>query len=140
MFSEAIGPSRPISTTVQPIHCVSQSTSLALVGEVSTPALLEASHRTGGVLVPVRAIRPADRYPALVYLARLATGSRRTMRQSLDVVAGLLTDGEADHETFPWEQLRYQHTAAVRAVLQEQYAPATANKILSALRGVLEEA
>lgn len=62
------------------------------------------------------------------------------MRQSLDIVAGMLTEGEADHEVFPWEQLRYAHTAAVRAVLQEQYAPATANKVLSALRGVLEEA
>lgn len=119
---------------------MSQLTSLALLGEVSTLALLEESHRTGGALVPVGTIRPADRHPALVYLARLATGSRRTMRQSLDVVAGILTDGEADHESFPWEQMRYQHTAAVRAVLQEQYAPATANKILSALRGVLEEA
>jgi site-specific recombinase XerD len=119
---------------------VTQSTSLALIGYVSTHALLEESHRTGGALVPVGSVRPAERQPALVYLGRLAAGSRRTMRQSLDVVAGILTDGEADHETFPWEQLRYQHTVAVRAVLQEQYAPATANKILSALRGVLEEA
>lgn len=119
---------------------MTESTSLAILGHVSTGSLFEESHRTAGALVPAAIIRPSDRHPALVYLARLAAGSRRTMRQSLNVVAGILTDGEADHETFPWEQLRYQHTAAVRAVLQEQYAPATANKILSALRGVLEEA
>ena len=65
----------------------------------------------------------------------LGTGLRRTMRLSLDVVTGILTDDEADHYTFSWEQLRYQHTAALCAVLQEQYAPATAIKILSALGG-----
>lgn len=116
------------------------STHLAVRGQVSTAVLLEESIPVGGALTALGTVRPADRHPALVYLARLAAGSRRTMRQSLDVVAGILTDGEADHQTFPWEQLRYPHTAAVRAVLQEQYAPATANKILSALRGVLEEA
>ena len=42
--------------------------------------------------------------------------------------------------TFPWGELRYQHTAALRASLWDRYAPATANKILAAVRGVLREA
>lgn len=78
--------------------------------------------------------------PAAVYLARLAPGSRRTMRGALLTIAALLTDGAADCFALPWHLLRYQHTQAVRAMLAERYAPATTNKHLAALRGVLTEA
>lgn len=40
----------------------------------------------------------------------------------------------------PWHGLRYQHTAALRAALADRYAPASVNKALAALRGVLKEA
>jgi len=83
---------------------------------------------------------PADRHPAFVYLARLAPGSRRTMRQALDTVAGIVSGGVLDAETMRWEALQYSHTVAVRTVLGERYAPSTANKMLAALRGVLREA
>ena len=83
---------------------------------------------------------PLDQNPAAVYLARLAAGSRRTMRGALDTISGLLSGGQADAEALPWHQLRYRHTTAVRAALVEKYAPATANKHLAALRGVLKEA
>jgi site-specific recombinase XerD len=83
---------------------------------------------------------PADRHPAAVYLASLAPGSRRAMRQALDAVAVMLTGGRHDAETLDWPALRYQHTAALRAGLAERYAPATANKMLAALRGVLRQA
>ena len=45
---------------------------------------------------------PADQNPALIYLAGLTTGSRRTMRQALDVIARILTAGQCDHRTLPW--------------------------------------
>ena len=93
---------------------------------------------SGVSLVPVEA--PPDRTPALVYLARLAPGSRRAMRSALRTMARLLTADRCDETTCPWGALRYQHTAAVRAWLAERYAPATANRHLAALRAVLKEA
>ena len=61
------------------------------------------------------------------------------MRQSLDTIAGLLTASQADALMLDWSRVGYQHTAAVRAALAERFAPATANKMLAALRGVLRE-
>ena len=58
------------------------------------------------------------------------------MRGALDKIAGLLAQG-ADAFTAPWARLRFLHTTAIRSRLAELYAPATANKMLSALRGVL---
>jgi site-specific recombinase XerD len=84
-------------------------------------------------------VRSATEHPVLMYLARLAPGSRRTMRQSLDTVAAILSSGRTDALTLDWSRLAYQHTAAVRAALAERYAPATANKMLAAIRGVLKE-
>lgn len=83
---------------------------------------------------------PADRSPALVYLARLAPGSRRAMRGALDTIASILTGGLADALSVDWSSIRYQHTQAIRTRLAERYSPATCNRILSALRGVLREA
>ena len=83
---------------------------------------------------------PLTEQPASVYLAGLAPGSEPTMRQSLNLIARLLSDGTADYLTLNWAKLRYKHTAAVRAALVREYAPATVNKMLSALRRVLKEA
>ena len=82
---------------------------------------------------------PLDQHPAAVFLAGLRAGSRPTMRGALDAIAGLLT-GQADAFLVDWAKIRYQHAAAVRSRLEAAYAPATANKMLSALRGALREA
>ena len=81
-----------------------------------------------------------DRHPAAVYLARLGPGSRRAQRGALDTMARALSGGRAGVEELPWHELEYQHTLALRTVLVERYSPATANRHLAALRGVLREA
>lgn len=81
--------------------------------------------------------RPLDQNPAAVYLAGLSEGSRGTMRQALNTIAGILTGGQADCFAIEWAAVRYQHTAAIRSQLAEHYAAATANKMLCALRGTL---
>lgn len=83
---------------------------------------------------------PLNSAPAAVYLSTLSPGSRRTMRQALDAIASLLTNGSANALTLDWAALRYKHTSAIRFALSEKYAPATANKMLGALRRVLKEA
>jgi len=83
---------------------------------------------------------PLTGHPAAVYLSQLAPKSRRTMRQSLNAIASMLTNGQCDALTLDWSKLRYQHTAALLAVFKDKYAPATANRMLSALRRVLKEA
>lgn len=99
------------------------------------------------LLVPLRssalvAVHPPapDEHSPSVYLASLATGSRRAMQSALETIAALLTSGRCTALTLPWPLLRAQHTLAVRAALAECYAPATANKMLSALRGTLKAA
>jgi site-specific recombinase XerD len=86
------------------------------------------------------AYQPPDQQPANVYVLRLAKGSGRSIKYALGVIARTITSGEHDAETLPWGQLRYQHTAALRSVLQEVYGPASVNKFLVHLRGVLKEA
>lgn len=81
----------------------------------------------------------AEVHPVTVYLEGLAPGSRRTMRQSLDIIASLLVAG-SDAMALPWHALRYAQTQAARTRLAARYAPGTVNKILCALRGVLTEA
>jgi len=83
---------------------------------------------------------PLNQHPALVYLGSLGQGSLPTMKQSLNAIAYLLTNGECDASTLNWAALRYKHTSALRTALREKYAPATANKMLCALRRVLKEA
>ena len=60
------------------------------------------------------------------------------MRASLETIARLASAGEVGALNFPWWLLRYQHSEAIRGRLAESYAPATANKMLSAMKGVLK--
>ncbi len=81
-----------------------------------------------------------DQNAAAIYLTSLNSESgRRTMRQALNLCAGLLSEN-ADALTFAWHDLRFQHVTAIRAKLTEVYKPATVNKLLAAVRGVLKSA
>ncbi|MFB2920178.1 MULTISPECIES: tyrosine-type recombinase/integrase [Aerosakkonema] len=84
--------------------------------------------------------QPLTMHPAAVYLDGLSKGSRATMEPALNAIAKLITDGQCDALTLDWAALRYQHTAAIRTTLMKKFAPATVNKMLSALRRVLHEA
>ncbi len=95
-------------------------------------------------LPPTQIDRPAqlaqaDQNPALVYLARLQESSRRPMCQSLQAIVDIM-EQDAGIESFPWHLLQYQHTTAIRTALAAKYSASTANRHLSALRGVLKEA
>ena len=98
--------------------------------------------------LPFGAIPPRDVHPVEVYIASLSSGSKRTMRAALEKIARIVSAERATAHNLPWHELRYQHTTALRAILTDRtygkegdkpYAPATANKMLSALRGVLKE-
>lgn len=84
--------------------------------------------------------------PALVYLATLSSGSRPTMTRALNTIAAIVV-GDEDarrqgdlYASLPWHRLRFEHTNAIRTALAERYAFSTANRMLSALRGVLRAA
>ncbi len=76
-------------------------------------------------------------HPAGAYLATLAPSSQATQAAALRALVAILARAPLTPATFPWHQLGYAHVAALRARLAERYAPATANRLLAALRGVL---
>jgi integrase len=94
--------------------------------------------RTENLSMATANAQPIDQNPAAIYLAGLQPTGRRSMRQALDLVAAMLGGGDA--LAFPWASLRFQHVAAIRAELEKQYKPATVNKTLAAMRGVLRAA
>ena len=84
-----------------------------------------------------KSIYSGVRDPAEAYLLR-SRKSRSTAVSALNTVVGLL--GQEDIESTPWHLIRYCEMNVLRRMLTERYAPATANKILSIVRGVLHQA
>ncbi len=87
--------------------------------------------------------------PAKVYLDSLSHSSHRTMYGALARIVGILRPSDeqdrkgnpvADPLSFAWHTLDRSDVAALRAVLDARYAPATANKMIAAFRGVLRQA
>jgi len=89
-------------------------------------------------------------HPVGAYIASLAEGSRAGQFSAL---ASALAAARGDRlgdlprpeaESYrsavwstDWSQLRHEHVAAIRSALAELYKPATTNKVLAALKGVL---
>lgn len=89
--------------------------------------------------VPRRIVSiPIDEHPVAVYLAGLSPSSRDTMRRALETISRLI--GEETVWAVQWDGIRFQHIAALRGVLAETYAPSTANRMLSAMKGVMKAA
>jgi site-specific recombinase XerD len=76
------------------------------------------------------------------YLSQMATQrGRDVQKQALDFITVILSGGRVSScLLFPWHFVRYEHTQAVRARLIDVYKPATVNRFISALRGVLRAA
>ncbi len=107
--------------------------------------------------VPATGSIPPDAHPAEKYLAHLPSPqSRRTMRTALNDIAllhGVRPVTRFDRDQYgrekkhdvtylacDWTSLTARHVAAIRSSLIKLYKPSSVNKILSALRGVLEAA
>ena len=103
------------SGTALPIVALDRTADIALIGEASLN-------------------------PMAVYLSQLSPSSRRTMRGALETISKIVSAGEFDAVSFPWAELRYQHTQAIYTQLSERYAFSNANKMMGALSRVLEEA
>jgi hypothetical protein len=96
------------------------------------PAPIDASLAT-------RTVRRPEQNPALVYLARLRSKtSRVTMESALKVIAELLSKG-TPYTEIEWHRLQYAHGVMIRTKLLAEHSPRTTNKMLCALRGVIEE-
>ena len=106
----------------------------ATAGELGPLDMPAASGETFPAATLLAAVEPA--HPAALYLATLGPGSQRAMTQALTILRDLLAPG-SPLARVPWHLVRYEHAAALRARLSAVYAPATANRILAALRGVL---
>jgi len=82
---------------------------------------------------------PPAAHPYLAYLTHYENkDSRATMERALDDACAVL-GSECTGAQFPWWFLRRTHVQVLRAQLAAEYAPATANRILTAVRGVLKE-
>lgn len=61
------------------------------------------------------------------------------MRGALRTIATIVS-GVPDELALPWHLIDYSHATVIRTTLAERHAPATANRLLAALRGVLKNA
>jgi len=89
----------------------------------------------------VPAVPTPVRLPSLAvagYLGSLHKGSQRSQAAALRSIALML--GQPDPHAVAWHEMPPAVLDSIRSRLAETYAPATANRYLSAIRGVLRQA
>lgn len=116
---------------------------MRLVVTVPTPTEPAALVRSSGMPTAL-AIVPPTPLPesgfAIYFVAQLVSPkSRRSMLSTLRQVVRRFFGFDGEPAAFDWPQLRYVHTAALRTWLATTYAPATANRVLVAVRGILRQ-
>lgn len=85
------------------------------------------------------AIRPAAVCPVQGYLDSLSAGSsRKSMRYTLSRIAELMEYKSA--ESMPWHLVGAVEMDRMRTMFAERFAPATANRMIAACKGVLKAA
>jgi len=92
-------------------------------------------------LLQTIAKRP-DPSPISTYLARLSSGSRPSQRSAIRQLAICLGADDTPSSieySCRWERITNSDVLALREILRQRYQPATANRMLAALRGVLKE-
>ena len=80
----------------------------------------------------------ARELPSSYYLATLGAGSQRATQSALSTLASLASKGMATPMSCPWWLWTPTLSAQIRAQLLKRYKPATINRHLTALRGVLK--
>jgi hypothetical protein len=105
--ARALGPPRPVT------------------GEPTTAPVLDLA---ASELAPDRHVFDLE-HPVTAYLNGLAPSSRRPQLSALDWNARRATQLYTA-ETMPWHRLRRPHVPRIRGLLEEDYLPATANRML----------
>lgn len=105
--------------------------------------LPDPAHPEGPGLVAAAPLPvPADRNPAIVYLQSKRGSTQWTMKHALRT-AVLVLAGQRVRDVerrVDWSRLRAAHVKAIRARLLDGASASTVNKVLTALRGVAQEA
>lgn len=81
----------------------------------------------------------SENEPLVRYLIRLTPASRQSVAHHLDVVADVLSGGRCLAEQYAWTAFSPRDTSRLRALLAGRYEPSTVNKMVTAVRGVLQE-
>ena len=94
----------------------------------------------------------AQQNPAYMYLVSLPSeASRSTMKNALNIIARKILniedagrrkkhDGENDLFLVNWHELRYQQTSLLQSWLMKKYKPASARRMIAAIKGVMKAA